>query len=169
MALETLFSPPCTNQGGLAGIGDPKQGLHEELSDPVDLSLLDAEMLDAEIMRLSQYIIRLRCGDPPKGTWAQALVYLTTKLNALTTLSVSTGGTEDGWPDTNDPFAAGDQIKTLWEDLEELQAGPYPMPLPPDCRLLPEANFDPFAAGRLYNGKINNGQLRETPHLREAA
>ena len=75
----------------------------------------------------------------------------------LAARSVKIGGTENGWPDPADVFADGDQIEGLRQGLAELTAegNPYPVPLPEGCVLLPQANFDPFAHGRLYNGKIS--------------
>ena len=64
--------------------------------------------------------------------------------------------TEDGWPDPADVFAESDQITGLRAGLAELTAegNPYLVPLPDGCILLPEANFNPFEYGRLYNGMV---------------
>ena len=117
----------------------------------------------AALTRLHEYIIRLRCEDPPKGTREQAFTYLRTQIGKLKALSVAAGGTEDGWPDPSDAFGDSEQINGLRLDAVELMCpdASYPVPLPPGCVLLPEANFDVFAAGRLYNGKIsNNGTVK---------
>jgi len=71
---------------------------------------------------------------------------------------VTFDGTKDGWDDPGDPFADGDQIIGLQLALEELSAGPYPVLLPAGCILLPQANFDVFAAGRLYNGMVKTSE-----------
>jgi len=112
----------------------------------------------ADLIKLHGHLIRLRCEDPPKGTRAQALIWLSNQIEKLAARSISIGGTAHGWPDPTDELANGHQIMTLWEALDEIEAGPYPVPLPAGCQLLPAANFDPFAVGRLYNGAIRNGQ-----------
>jgi len=75
-------------------------------------------------------------------------------VNKLAASSVAYGGTEDGWPDAADAFADRDQLTALREALAEVESGSYPVPLPAGCQLLPQANFDVFAAGRLYSGKV---------------
>jgi hypothetical protein len=111
----------------------------------------------AKTSRLHEYLIRLRVADPPKGCRAQAFAYQERQIDKLAARSVDVGGTKDGWPDPADVFAAGDQIKALREGLAELTRAdaPYPLPLPDGCHLLPQANFDPFEFGRLYNGKVS--------------
>lgn len=115
------------------------------------------EALRVELTRLHEYLIRLRCANPPKGSREQALAYQAKQIEKLAARSVDLGGTEDGWPDPADVFADGDQIKGLREGLAELsrEDAPYPVPLPDGCQLLPTANFDPFEFGRLYNGKVS--------------
>jgi len=110
-----------------------------------------------EMTRLHEYLIRLRCENPPKGTRVQALAYQAKQIDKLAVRSVDLGETEDGWPDPADVFADGDQIKGLREGLAEMTRAdaPYPLPLPDGCQLLPTANFDPFGFGRLYNGKVS--------------
>ena len=80
------------------------------------------------------------------------------QIEKLAARAISIGGTADGWPDPLDVFADGHQIMGLWEALDEVEAGPYPVALPVGCQLLPAANFDPFAVGRLYNGAIRESQ-----------
>ena len=111
----------------------------------------------AELSRLHDYLIRLRCENPPKGTRQQALAYQASQIEKMAARSVELGGTENGWPDPSDVFADGDQIEGLRQGLAELSRAdaPYPVPLPEGCVLLPQANFDPFAHGRLYNGMIS--------------
>ena len=120
---------------------------------PTLLQLCDCR---AELTRLHEYVIRLRCENPPRGTRDQAFAYLRSQTDKLKGWSLGIGGTVDGWPDPADAFADMDQITGLREALIELMRpdAPYPVPLPPGCVLLPEANFDVFAAGRLYNGKL---------------
>jgi len=118
---------------------------------PMLLALCD---LCAEVERLHGYIIRLRCSDPMKGSRAQAIRYQAQQIEKLAGRSREVGGTADGWPDPADPFADEDQIIGLRAALDELEAGPYPIPLPAGCVLVPQANFDVFAAGRLYNGMV---------------
>lgn len=109
-----------------------------------------------ELARLHDYIIRLRCENPAKRTRDQAFAYLQARIKLLAGLSVLAYGTEDGWPDPADAFADMDQITGLRHAFDELTRpdAPYPVPLPPGCVLLPEANFDPFEHGRLYNGRM---------------
>ena len=113
--------------------------------------------LNAELERLHIYLIRLRCSDPPKGTRQDALAYVAAGIDKLAALSAEAGGTADGWDDPADEFADGDQITALRFGLAELAGGPYPLPLPEGCTLLPQANFDALAYGRLYNGKPVSG------------
>ncbi len=103
---------------------------------PALLALCD---LRVELERLHGYIIRLRCSDPPRGSRAQAIRYQAQQIEKLAALSITFGGTEDGWGDPGDPFADGDQIIGLQLALEELSVGPYPVPLPAGCVLLPQA------------------------------
>jgi hypothetical protein len=116
------------------------------------LALLTLTDLRSELYRLHDYLIRLRCEDPPKGTRKQALSYQAAQIEKLTARCIAFGGTADGWTDPGDDFADSDQIKSLRQALAEVESGPYPLPLPPGCKLLPEANFDPFEHDRLYNG-----------------
>ena len=100
--------------------------------------------------------MNLRCSDPTKGTREAALAWLSQQIKKLAAASLAFGGTEAGWPDGSDVFADMDQITALGHDLAELTRAdaPYPVPLPPGCRLLPQANFDPFVHGRYYSGKL---------------
>lgn len=112
----------------------------------------------SEFARLFEYIIRLRCDNPPKGTRAQALGYLEQQINAFAKKCDvrDADGTPTGFDDPQDPFAAGQHVLMLREGHAELTRpdAPYPMPLPEGCHLLPQANFNPFAHGRLYNGMV---------------
>ena len=116
-------------------------------------ALLEIADIRAELSRLHEYIIRLRCEDPPNGTREKAFAYQAAQIEKLAARSVEIGGTEDGWPDS-DAFADNDQITGLRYALAEVEAGPYPVPLPPGCVLLPQANFDPFAHGWRYDGTV---------------
>ncbi len=127
------------------------------------VSLLE---MNAELERLHGYIIRLRCEDPPRGSRDQALTYQQKQMERLAALSIAAGGTEDGWPDPADPFADGDQLTGLRAALAELEAGPYPVPLPEGCTLLPQANFDPFEHARLYNGMVSTSPCLSPACLR---
>ena len=110
----------------------------------------------SELTRLHEYIVRLRCEDPPRGSREKAFAYQGAQIEKLAGLSVSIGGTKSGWPAPADVFADMDQIEGLRQALTELTRAdaPYPVPLPPGCRLLPQANSDPFAHGRYYSGKL---------------
>ena len=110
--------------------------------------------LNSLLTRTYETIIRLRCEDPPKTSRAAALTYVDAQVKKMVARSLAAGGTAEGWPDPSDVFADGDQIVGLRLALEELSAGAYPMPLPTGCVLLPQVNFDVFAAGRLYNGMV---------------
>ena len=114
--------------------------------------------LRAELTRLHDYIIRLRYEDPPRGSRQDALAYVAVQAERLGVRSEAVGGTAHGWPDPTDAFADGDQLVGLWAALEEMAAGPYPAPLPAGCVLLPQTNFDVFAAGRLYNGMVKTSE-----------
>ena len=107
-------------------------------------------------IRLGEYAVRLRCENPPKATREAALAWLSQQIKKLAAASLAFGGTEEGWSDEADAFADMDQITALRCDLAELTRAdaPYPVPLPPGCQLLPQANFDPFAHGRYYCGKL---------------
>ena len=110
----------------------------------------------SELTRLHEYIVRLRCEDPPRGSREKAFAYQAAQIEKLAGLSVSIGGTENGWSDPADVFADMDQIEGLRQALAELTAdgNPYPVPLPEGCVLLPQPNFDPFAYSRRYNGAV---------------
>ncbi len=122
------------------------------------LALADAR---AEFTRLFDMIVRLRCEDPKKGTRAAALAYVAAQIGRLGDAVLAAGlgvgeeadGSPAGFDDPCDPMEE-DHLWMLREDLDELTAGPYPVPLPPGCRLLPKANFDPFEHGRLCNGRM---------------
>ena len=146
MALDILFSPPSLFSPPV------------EAAPSVMIASTVLRDLNKDLERLHEYVVRLRCEDPPKGTRSQALVYLQAQTDKLAVQSASAGGTADGWPDPEDVFADGDQIAALREALAELTRpdAPYPALLPPGCWLLPTANFDVFAAGRLYNGKVSS-------------
>ncbi len=145
MALDMLFVDPMRSPVSQTGLPAPEIAALQELQDT--------------LTRLHERVIRLRCENPPKVTRAQAFVYLEAQTNKLAARSVEAGGTESGWPDPGDVFAGGDQVDGLREAVEELTRpdAPYPLALPPGCWLLPSANFDVFAAGRLYNGKLSAG------------
>ena len=125
--------------------------------------------MNADLAFLQERIIKARCHDPKTGTRADALGWLARQIEKLTAPSVEAGGTRDGWPDAGDPFSYGDQLTALRHGLAEVEQGPYPLPLPHDCTLLPQANFDVFAAGRLYNGAVSTSRTlptttQEGPH-----
>lgn len=104
--------------------------------------------MNAELERLHTYVIRLRCGDPPKGTRAEALSYLARQIQKLAARSVEAGGTEGGWDDAADVLAGGDQILGLRAEMDEIARPDAPYPLGP-------LTEDPFGMDppRLYNGR----------------
>ena len=112
-------------------------------------ALLALADLHAALARLFDYEVRLRCADPPKGTRSQALAYQAQQIEKLAALSVSTGGSTEGWPDPSDPFAYGDQITGLRVNLADLTREDAPYPLGPLAD-------DPFTADppRYYSGKV---------------
>lgn len=114
----------------------------------------DLADLRAGLARLSEYAVRLRCEDPPKGTRAQALTYQAQQIEKLAALSASVGGTANGWPDPGDPFAYGDQITGLRVDLSDLTREDAPYPLGP-------LTDDPFSADppRYYSGQVIGGNV----------
>ena len=130
-------------------------------------ALLALADLRSGFLRLCERIITLRCTDPPKGTRAQALAWLGREIEKLADgcweSGRGLGRLNDageimeimGFDDPGDPFG-GAQIQYLRCELTELtrEDAPYPVPLPEGCWLLPQANFDPFEHGRLYNGGI---------------
>lgn len=144
MALDMLFADPAS----VAPSVSPPS--------PSALSPIVLQDLRASLERLHEYVIRLRCEDPAKGTRSGAFAYLQAQTDKLAARSAEAGGTERGWPDPGDVLADGDQIDGLRNAVGEVIRldAPYPVPLPPGCWLLPTANFDVFAAGRLYNGKV---------------
>ena len=119
---------------------------------------IDGELLNlrAVLVKLNNRCVNLRCSDPPKTTREAALAWLSQQIKKLAAASLAFGGTEEGWSDEADAFADMDQITALRHDLAELTRAdaPYPVPLPPGCQLLPQANFDPFEHGRYYSGKL---------------
>lgn len=88
------------------------------------------------------------------GSRSDALAYVPTRIERLAERSLAIGGTADGWDDPTDSFTAGDRLIGLRAAFAELEAGSYPIPLPAGCVLLSQVNFDVFAAGRLFNGKV---------------
>jgi len=119
---------------------------------------IDGELLNlrAVLGKLNNRCVNLRCSDPTKDTREAALAWLSRQIKKLAAESLALGGTAEGWSDPSDVFADMDQITALRHDLAELTRAdaPYPVPLPPGCQLLPQANFDPFAHGRYYSGKL---------------
>ena len=129
--------------------------LRADIVDHKAVLLMLCDMRTGSI-RLGEYAIWLRCENPPNGTREAALAWLSQQIKNLAAASLAFGGTGEGWPDGSDAFADMDQITTLRHDMAELTLAdaPYPVPLPPGCQLLPQANFDPFAHGRYYSGKL---------------
>ena len=121
--------------------------------------------LRSEFTRLSDYMVRLRCGYPPNGDRAQAFRYLSRQIEAFGKKCdiQSKDSQQAGFDDGDDPWG-GEQLLMLRHDLAELTRAdaPYPVPLPEGCALLPQANFDPFAHGRLYNGMICRVSITDT-------
>ena len=121
--------------------------------------------LSAAAARLHLTITRLRYEDPRRGTRGAALDSVAANIEKLAARALATGLAvgvmgEDGEPkavmglaDTGDPFG-GDEFRALRLDLAELRGGPYPVPLPAGCVLVPQASFDPFEHGRTYAGKV---------------
>ncbi|MGI4790605.1 MAG: hypothetical protein ACRYFS_17360 [Janthinobacterium lividum] len=162
MALDTLFTQPSLESV-------PVFNTRKPASPPVSPNALPE--MRATLTRLHDTIVRLRYEDPKKGTRASALTWVARETEKLGDrcweLGVGLGslnGAGDvqaimGFDDPEDPFG-GDQVLSLRKALAELTAGdaPYPVPLPPGCALLPQANFDPFEHGRLYNGMLSAPQ-----------
>ncbi len=123
--------------------------------EPIMRLLASETALVSELDRLHETVVKLRCTDPPKGSRSHALAWLGQAIEKLAARSVQAGGTESGWYDPDDEFADWDQLAGLRVALAELEAGPYPIPLPEGCTLLPQANFNPFEHGRLYNGMVS--------------
>ena len=159
--VETLaaFDVPFQRKNQEISLKDARRVLTGEIVEAVRAHKADLLILcdcRSELVRLHEYIVRLRYEDPPRGPREKAFAYQGAQIEKLAGLSVSIGGTKSGWPDPADVFADMDQITALGHDLAELTRpdAPYPVPLPSGCRLLPQANFDPFAYGRYYSGKL---------------
>ena len=122
---------------------------------PCEPSGEEIGLLQDRFALLSLRVTQLRCETPPAGR-STSLAWLSRQIKKLAAESLALGGTAEGWPDPSDVFADMDQITALRHDLAELTRAdaPYPVPLPPGCQLLPQANFDPFAHGRYYSGKL---------------
>ena len=163
---QTLASlnVPFNRKGEDIALKDPRRVLTSELMSALRENkgkLLTLADLRAGFSLLSERMIMLRCQEAPKGTRVQALTWLFQQIEKLAAQSVSIGGSEDGWPDPFDVFAANDQIAALRHDLVELETKPYPVPLPEGCRLIPTANFDPFEHGRYYSGALMHQNSEE--------
>ena len=125
---------------------------------PCEPSGEEVGLLQDRFALISHRVIQLRCETPPAGR-SVSLAWLSQQIKKLAAASLAFGGTEEGWSDEADAFADMDQITALRHDLAELTRAeaPYPVPLPPGCQLLPQANFDPFEHGRYYSGKLLPG------------
>lgn len=147
----------------LAVVAEHKQGL-------LDLADVGAD-LSAAAARLHLTITRLRYESPKRGTHPQAIASVAASIEKLAARALAAGlavGVPEtgekppvamGLADTGDPFG-GSEFQALRLDLAELAAGPYPVPLPEGCVLVPQANFDPFTAEppRCYSGKVIGGR-----------
>lgn len=103
--------------------------------------------------KAAETIIRLRCENPlAPRTRDQAFRFIEERIERMAPLCDPSADRPSGWIDSDDPFAE-DALAVLRAEFAELQGGAYPIPLPEGCVLLPEANFDPFEHGRLYNWK----------------
>ncbi len=170
--VETLAAcdVPFQRKGQEIALKDPRRVLTGEIVGAVrehKAALLALADLRAGFLRLCERIITLRYQEPPRGIRAQALTWLGREIDKLADgcweSGLGLGRLNDrgkileimGFDDPGDPFG-GAQIQHLRCELAEIsrEDAPYPVPLPEDCVLLPQANFDPFAHGRLYNGKI---------------
>ena len=170
--VETLaaFDVPIQRKGQEIALKDPRRVLTGEIVGAVrahKAALLALADLRAGYLLLCDRVITLRCTDPPKGTRAGALSWLGREIDKLADgcwasgLGLgrvsSTGEMQEvmGFDDPGDPFG-GAQIQHLRHELAELTRddAPYPVPLPEGGVLLPQANFDPFAHGRGYNGTL---------------
>ena len=173
VVVETLaaFAVPFQRKGQEIALKDPRRVLTGEIVGAVrehKAALLALADLRSGFLRLCERIITLRCTDPPKGTRAQALAWLGREIEKLADgcweSGRGLGRLNDageimeimGFDDPGDPFG-GAQIQYLRCELTEIsrEDAPYPVPLPEGCVLLPQANFDPFEHGRLYNGMIS--------------
>ena len=107
--------------------------------------------LRSRVERLFGLMVRARCESPKKGTWENVCAYIQQEIQKLEKQLDGCGG----YLDPLDPWS-GDTLLMLQADWAELtrEDAPYPVPLPPGCQLLPQANFDPFEHGRYYSGKL---------------
>ena len=170
--VETLaaFDVPFQRKGEEVALKDPRRVLTGEIVGAVrahKAALLALADLRAGYLRLCDRVITLRCQEPTRGTRSQAQAWLGREIDKLADgcweSGLGLGRLNDrgeileimGFDDPGDPFG-GAQIQHLRGELAELSRtdAPYPVPLPDGCVLLPQANFDPFAHGRRYNGTV---------------
>lgn len=128
----------------LAAVAEHKASL-------LDLADVGAD-LSASASRLHLTITRLRYENPKRGTWAEAIASVAASIEKLAARALAAGlavgmpETEEkppvamGLTDTGDPFG-GSEFQALRLDLAELAAGPYPVPLPAGCLLVPPITF----------------------------
>lgn len=113
---------------------------------PIPQAAGGTESLRLGFAKAHRQIIYLRCNeDNGRQTRGELLHAVASGISRLTMKC----DLPDGYSDPSDEFADG-AMKALRLDFEELRAGSYPVPLPPGCVLLPNANFDPFEHGRTY-------------------
>jgi len=107
--------------------------------------------LRSRVERLFGLMVRARCESPKNGTWENGCAYIQQEIQKLEKQLDGCGG----YLDSLDPWS-GDTLLMIQADWAELTRpdAPYPVPLPPGCQLLPQANFDPFEHGRYYSGKL---------------
>ena len=114
----------------------------------------DLPAIRSRVERLFGLMVRARCESPKKATRESVRAYIQQEIQKLEKQLDGCGG----YLDPLDPWS-GDTLQMLQADLAELTRpdAPYPVPLPPGCQLLPQANFDPFEHGRYYSGKLLSG------------
>ena len=120
------------------------------------LADVDEELpaIRSRVERLFGLMVRARCESPKKATRESVRAYIQQEIQKLEKQLDGCGG----YLDPLDPWS-GDTLQMLQTDWTELTRAdaPYPVPLPPGCQLLPQANFDPFEHGRYYSGKLLSG------------
>lgn len=126
---------------------------------PALLALAD---IRAALALLHDRIIVLRLADPPKGTRAAALRWLSQQTDKIAGLAFDAGlliedadGQPVGYADASD-LCADVALAALRAEIIEVEAGSaaglYPAPWPPSVDLADSRTV--FAAGRLLNGKF---------------